>query len=197
MTFFSKNKWLWFTVILAFVLGSNLLIYRLESIGPFPMGIALGTLFYFIITVSLLVYFFIIRKCYSIKYILPVMIAGYGAAVLIIPHGLLSTYFFVKYILLAGEVAFFLLELYVVCKLVAKLPKINKSFRTDESQIPTFPFRMKQAWDQHFQPSRVQDVFFSDMTMVYFSLFSWRKKSAKPIFVSMNHRNSFMHLLLK
>jgi hypothetical protein len=29
--FFFQNKWPWFTVILAFVIGSNLLIYRLEG----------------------------------------------------------------------------------------------------------------------------------------------------------------------
>jgi membrane protein YdbS with pleckstrin-like domain len=176
MITFSKNKWLWFCVVLALVICSNLLIYRLESLGPLPTGIALGTLFDFIITIPVLVYFFIVRKRYSLKYILPVMIAGYGAAVLVIPHRLLSAYSFVKYILLAGEAAFFLLELYVVYKLIAKLPKIFKSFRTDESQIPTFPFRMKQARDQHLQPTRVQEVFFSDMTMVYYSLFSWRKR---------------------
>lgn len=174
-----KNKWFWFSLILALVIASNVLIYRLESLGPLPTGIALGSLFDFIITIPLLVYFFIIRKRYSLKYILPVMIAGYVAAVLIIPHGLLSAYSFVKYILLAGEAAFFLLELYVVFKLFAKLPKIIKSYRTNESEIPTFPYRMKQAWDQHLKRSRVQDFFFSDMIMFYYSLFSWRKK---PVF---------------
>lgn len=85
----SKNKWLWFTVILSLVIGSNLLIYRLESIGPLPTGMALGSLFDFIITIPLLVYFFIIRKRYSLKYLLPVMLLGYGVGVLVIPHHLI------------------------------------------------------------------------------------------------------------
>ncbi|WP_251026949.1 hypothetical protein [Bacillus sp. ISL-46] len=153
----SKNKWLWFTVVLS-----------------------LGSLFDFIITIPLLVYFFILRKRYSLKYILPVMIAGYGAAVLIIPHGLLSAYPFVKYILFTGEAAFFLLELYVVIKLFTSFPKIIKSYRKNESKIPTFPYRMKQAWEQHLQPSPVREIFFSDMTIYYFSLFSWRKKPMIP-----------------
>ncbi|MEH7374305.1 hypothetical protein [Neobacillus drentensis] len=176
----SKNKWIWFTVVLSFVIGSNLLIYRLESLATLPTGIALGSLFDFILTIPLLVYFFILRKRYSLKYILPVMIAGYGAAVLIIPHGLLSAYSFVKYILLVGEAAFFLLELYFVINFIAKIPAIIKSYRTNASEIPTFPYRMKQAWDQHLPPSRVQEICFSDMTMYYYSLFSWRKKTMLP-----------------
>ncbi|MBV7505260.1 hypothetical protein KW850_08325 [Bacillus sp. sid0103] len=176
----SKNKYLWFSNILTLVVGSNLLIYRLESLGPLPTGMALGTLFDCIITIPILVYFFILRKRYSLKYILPVMIAGYGAAVLIIPHGLLSAYSFVKYILFAGEGAFFLLELYVVFKLMATLPKIIRSYRTNEADIPAFPYRMKQAWKQHLKPSRVQEIFFTDMTMYYYSLFSWRKKPMLP-----------------
>ncbi|MEH7074298.1 hypothetical protein [Neobacillus drentensis] len=172
----SKNKWFWFSLLLALVISSNLLIYRLESLGPLPTGMVIGSLFDFIVTIPLLVYFFIIRKRYSLKYILPIMIAGYGAAVLIIPHGLLSAYSFVKYILFAGEAAFFLLEIYVVVKLFIKIPAIIKSYRKNYSEIPTFPYRMKQAWDQHLKPSRAQEFFFSDVTMFYYSLFSWRKK---------------------
>lgn len=102
----TNKKWFWFSFILALVVCSNFLIYRLESLGPIPTGMALGSLFDFIITIPLLVYFFIIRKRYSLKYLLPVMLLGYGGAVIVIPHHLLSAYSFVKYILLAGEVAF-------------------------------------------------------------------------------------------
>ncbi len=172
----SKNKWLWFSVLLALVIGSNFLVYRIDSLGPLPPGMALGTLFDFIITIPLLVYLFIIRKRFSLKYLLPVMLAGYGVSTLIIPNGLLSAYSFVKYILFAGEAAFILVELYVVFKLMSKFPMIIKSFHTHDSEIPTFPFRMKQAWNQHLKPSKVQEIFFSDLTMYYYSLFSWRKK---------------------
>jgi len=103
----SKIKWLWFGLLLSLVVSSNILIYRLKWEAPLPTGVVLGSLFDFLITIPLLVYFFIIRKRFSLKYLLPVMIAGYGAAVLIIPQGYLSGYSFVKYILFAGEGAFF------------------------------------------------------------------------------------------
>jgi len=172
----SKNKWLWFGLILSLVISSNILIYRLEWEAPLPTGVVLGSLFDFLITIPLLVYFFIIRKRLSLKYLLPVMIAGYGAAVLIIPQGYLSGYSFVKYILFAGEGAFFLMELYVVYKLMVKIPAIIKSFRANVTETLTFQNRMEQAWGQHMESSRMRDIFFSEMTMYYYSLFSWRKK---------------------
>jgi len=172
----SKNKWLWFGLLLSLVISSNILIYRLEWAAPLPTGMALGSLFDFVITIPVLVYLFIIRKRYSLKYLLPVMIAGYGAAVLIIPQGYLSGYSFVKYILFAGEGAFLLIELYVVYKLMVKIPVIIKSFRMNVTEAPTFQNRMEHAWGQHMESSRMRDIFFSEMTMYYYSMFSWRKK---------------------
>ncbi|EKN66502.1 hypothetical protein BABA_15372 [Neobacillus bataviensis LMG 21833] len=175
-----KKKWLWFGLLFTLVIGSNVLVYQAEWAGPLPSGMALGSLFDFMITIPVLVYLFIIRKRYSLKYVLPVMIAGYGAAILIIPQGYLSGYSFVKYILFAGEGAFFLFELYVILKLLAKIPAIIKSYRRNATVVaaenPTFQHRMEQAWNQHMKPSRMRDIFFSEMTMYYYSLFSWRQK---------------------
>ncbi|MBO0961002.1 hypothetical protein J1P26_14975 [Neobacillus sp. MM2021_6] len=175
-----KNKWLLFGLLLTLVMGSNVLVYHAEWAGSPPPGMALGSLFDFIITVPLLVYVFIIRKRYSLKYVLPVMIAGYGAAGLIIPKIYLLGFSFVKYILFAGEGAFLVVELYVIFKLLVKIPAIIRSYRTTEiaaaTENPTFQHRMEQAWNQQMRPTRVRDIFFSEMTMVYYSIFSWRKK---------------------
>ena len=178
MLTYPKNKWLWFGLLLTLVVGSNVLVYHAEWAGPPPPGMALGSLFDFIITVPVLVYLFIIRKRYSLKYVLPVMIAGYGAAVLIIPQSDLSGYSFVKYILFAGEGAFFLIELYVISKLLVKIPAIIKSYHTNTTakKLSTFEIRMEQAWNQHLKPSRMREIFFSEITMYYYSLFSWGKK---------------------
>ncbi|MFK9091476.1 hypothetical protein [Bacillus salipaludis] len=171
-----KKKWLWFGLLLSLVIGSNVMVYRVEWEAPLPSGMALGSLFDFMITIPLLVYIFIIRKRYSLKYVLPVMIAGYGAAMLIIPQGYLAGYSFVKYILFAGEGAFLLIELYVIYKLMVKIPAMIKSYRAAVTENPTLHHRMAAAWDQHMEPTRMRDIFFSEMTMYYYSLFSWRKK---------------------
>ena len=110
----SKTKWVWFSFLISLVISSNMFIYRTDIIKPIPSEVVLGSLFDFIITIPLITYFFMIRKRFSIKYLLLVAIAGYGLASLIIPKGLLSSYSFVKYILFACEGAFILVELYLV-----------------------------------------------------------------------------------
>ncbi|WP_141433901.1 hypothetical protein [Bacillus sp. 03113] len=172
-----KTKWLWFSFLLALVVSSNVLIYRLDMMQPLPKEVALGTLFDFILVVPLITYFFIIRKRYSLKYLLPVVLAGYGCAWLIMPQGLLSSYSFVKYILFACEGAFLLIEFYLGFKLITKFPAIIKKFRTNLTEIPTFQHRLEQTLSYHFKSSRVLDIIASDMTMFYYSLFSWSKTS--------------------
>ena len=134
----SKTKWVWFSFLLTLVISSNVLIYRTDIIKSIPSEVVIGSLFDFIITIPLIVYFFIIRKRYSIKLLLLVAIAGYGLASLIIPKGLLSSYSFVKYILFACEGVFSILELYIIYKLMRKLPSIIKNYRHNETEIPIF-----------------------------------------------------------
>jgi membrane protein YdbS with pleckstrin-like domain len=165
----------WFIALLSLVISSNILLYRLEMMQPLPNEIALGTLFDFLFIIPLLTYFFIIRKCYSLKYLVLVVFAGYGSALMIIPQGYLGSYSFVKYILIAGEGAFILLELYLVFKLVTKLPAILKYYKTKESNIPAFPYRMEQALTHYVKPNRFIEIVSSEITMFYYSFFSWRK----------------------
>lgn len=176
MVTLARNRWIWFFVLLTLVITSNFTVYRMDSLAPVPAGVAIGSLFDFLVTIPLMVYFFIIRKRYPLRYLLPVMLAGYGAACLIIPNGLLTDYSFVKYILAAGEAAFFLGEVFVIYKIAMKIPKIIKSYRLNEAEIPAFSYQMQQAWAQHFPESRLQEILLSDFTIYYYSLFSWRKK---------------------
>ena len=172
----SKMKWMWFSFLLALVICSNVLIYCTDIIKTIPSEVVLGSLFDFIITIPLIAYFFIFRKRYSIKYLLLVAIVGYGAATLIIPKSLLSSYSFIKYILFACEGTFILLELYIVFKLMKKLPAIIKKYRTNSIEIPTFPYRIEQVLAHHLKQSRFLDIILSELSMFYYSLFSWRKK---------------------
>jgi len=180
MLSFSKKKWIWFSFLLVLVLSANVFIYRTDIIKPIPSEVVLGSLFDFIITIPLIVYFFIIRKRYSIKYLLLIAIAGYGLASLIIPKGLLSSYSFVKYILFACEGVFIILELYIIYKLMTKIPSIIKNYRSNETEIPTFQYRMEQIITQHLKPSRVLDMISSEISIFYYSIYSWRKK---PLFI--------------
>lgn len=172
----SKRKWAWFCLLVALVISSNFIIYRLTILQPIPKEVALGTLMDCIIILPLLAYFFIIRKRFSIKYLLLISIVGYGIASLIIPQGLLSSYSFVKYIVFAGEGAFILLELYIIYKFITKLPSIIRSLRTNETNIPNFQSQLAHTIHQHFKLKRLSNFLSFDITLFYYSLFSWRKK---------------------
>jgi membrane protein YdbS with pleckstrin-like domain len=176
MSIVQNRKLIWFFGLLTLIIGSNFLLYRLEIMQPLPHDIAVATLLDFMIIIPLITYFFIIRKRYSLKYLLLVGFAGYGAAILIIPQGYLGSYSFVRYILLAGEGAFFLLELYIVFKLVTKLPAIFKHYKQRQSDIPAFPHRMEQVLTHHVKPNRFIEIVSSEMSMFYYGFFSWRKK---------------------
>lgn len=176
MTVARISKKLWFIALLTLVIASNILLYRLEMVQPLPNEIALATLFDFMIIIPLITYFFIIKKRYPLKNILLVVFAGYGAALLVIPQGYLASYSFVRYLLFAGEGAFFLLELYILFKLITKLPAIFMYYEKKESSIQAFPFRMERALTHYVKSNRFIEIVSSEITLLYYSFFSWRKK---------------------
>lgn len=177
MSIISKRNLIIFSFLLFFIIASNTILYRVPIAQPLPDGIALATLFDCMIIIPLITYLFILRKRYSLKYILPVALAGYGVALLIVPNGLMSSYSFIKYILFAGEGAFILLELFVVYKIVAKFPSIIKGLKLDKStEIPAFSYRFEIELKRKLKPSRFLDVITSELTMFYYSFITWNKK---------------------
>lgn len=190
MVALSKTRWMWFISLLTLVVGSNILLYQLDMMQPLSKEVALGSLVDFLIVVPLITYFFIIRKRYSLKYLLLVLLAGYGTAWLIIPQGYLASYSFVKYILFAGEGALFLLESYIVFKLMTKMPAIIKFYQSNSVEFSTFPYRLEQAFTRYLKPNRFLEIISSEITMFYYSLFSWRKKPLQSGLVFTSHKKT-------
>ncbi|MBP0726932.1 hypothetical protein J5Y03_17375 [Bacillus sp. RG28] len=177
----SRTKWMWFYLLLTLVVSSNILIYQLTIMQPLPNQVALGTLFDFIITIPLLTYFFIIRKRYSWKYLLSIAFLGYGAAYLIIPHNMLTSFHNTSYIPVFFEGVFLFIELYIGYKLIRKLPAIIRNFNNNYPNTSTFQERLEEALMLHLKPSRTIDIISSEITMLYYSLFSWRKKQVSVL----------------
>jgi len=177
----SRTKWIWFCLLLTLVVSSNILIYQLNIMQPLPNQVALGTLFDFIITIPLLTYFFIFRKRYSWKYVMYAALLGYGAAYLIIPHKMLTSYHNTSYIPIFLEGSFIFIELYIGYKLIRKLPAIIRTFNNIFSNTSTFQVRLEEALSLHLKPSRTLDIISSEITMLYYSLFSWRKKQVSVL----------------
>jgi|GEM_PF-705829 len=178
MTALTKNKRLAFILLAALIASANFFIYRLSFLSDVPQQVVIGSLIDFVIVIPLLFYVFFLRKRYSIKYALVAAAAGYGAAVLIIPGESLSHYSDVKYIVLAAEAAFISIELLLIGKLLVRLPAVISHYRSDSSPDGAFQYRLLRAMQANMKPSRLLDVIASEISLIHYSLFSWKSRPA-------------------
>ncbi|MDG4656326.1 hypothetical protein P6P90_03175 [Ectobacillus antri] len=190
----SIKKLCWFAAFTVLIVSSNILVYQLEALQPVTPAVAVGSLLDFIVVIPLLTYFFVIRKRYSLKYIPLVAIVGYGIAHLIIPAHHLTSYSFLRYILFAGEGAFLLVELYILYKIITKIPRVIRSFKSQTNTL-TFEQRLESSSAAHLKSSRILDVYYAELAMVYYSLFSWRKAvSPAPLQFTYHQKTSMIAL---
>ncbi|HHT7190902.1 TPA: hypothetical protein ACTZ5N_004367, partial [Bacillus cereus] len=92
--------------LISLIMLSNYLLYALPIVPAAPKEVVLGSLLDCMFVIPVITYFCIIRKRYSLTYILPVIMAGYLFAKFIIPSDYLQTFSYVSYIIVAGEIAF-------------------------------------------------------------------------------------------
>ncbi|MDP7978080.1 hypothetical protein [Bacillus multifaciens] len=172
----SKKRWLIWFAITSLIILSNILLYALPIMSPLPNRVVLASLFDFILTIPIVTYILIIRRRYSLKYIFPVILAGYVAARFIIPNPYFESYSFVTYIVVAGEIAFLCLELYLFYKIARKLPAIVRAYKKYKLTYPSFSYAIERAvYDSVFESVAV-NVLLSECKLFYYALFSWRKK---------------------
>lgn len=170
-----KRLVIWFAITSLIIL-SNILVYALPIMSPLPNRVALGSLFDFIITIPIVTYIIIIRKRFSLKYIFPVILAGYVVAKFIIPDPYFESYPFITYLLVAGEVAFLCLELYLFYKIARKLPAIIRSYKKYRNAYLSFSYAIEKAVYHSVSKSAGVNVLLSECKLFYYALFSWRKK---------------------
>ncbi|WP_456274440.1 hypothetical protein [Bacillus sp. AK031] len=170
-----RKRSLLFCVLTALVLITNFSVYRLEDV---PMNMAYGSIIDLMIIIPLMAYFFIIRRHYSVKMLSIVIAAGYGAAWLIIPNEHLSSLPFFKYLIITAEGAFLLFELYIAFKLVKMVPKVfayTKNLKYETQDF--FPHRLEAAIQQNMKAPLAIQIYLTELSLFYYSLFSWKKKS--------------------
>jgi hypothetical protein len=170
-----RNLVLWVSLTTIVALA-NYALYRLPIYNPIPNGVVLGSLFDFLIVIPLITYFLIIRKRYSLKHMGLAIIAGYGAAYLIIPNAQIQQYAFVPYIILISEGLFILLELYIFYKILTKLPKLIREYKNLSQENSLFLYNLRMSLDKNLLNQKVLQVFLSEFAIFYYSLFSWTKK---------------------
>lgn len=176
--------------LIALIVISNYLAYTLPIVPAVPKEMVLGSLFDFLIVIPVITYFFIIRKRYSLTYIFPVVIAGYIAARFIIPSDYLQSFSFVSYILVAGEIVFIGLELFILYKTARALPKIIRCYKQYKNEYPSFSFAIDKAFDNTFTRNTVVNVIVTECKLFYYALFSWRTKMPESQHVFSYHKKT-------
>lgn len=172
----SKKRWMTWIGITSLIAISNYLAYTVPAMKPIPKEMVLGSLLDFMLVIPIVTYFLIIRKRYSLKYILPVVVAGYVVARFIIPSEYLQSYAFLTYVVIAGEIGFVCLELYILYKVARKLPTIIRFYKQYKNQSSSFSYAIEKAVDQSLSRNTAVNILLSECKLFYYALFSWRKK---------------------
>lgn len=165
-----------FLGLISFILISNFSIYRLPFMQPLPNGAVLGSIFDLMLMIPLLTYFFVIRKRYSLKYIGLVILAGYAAAYFIIPNYHLQKFPFIHYVVVISEGSLVLLEVYILYKVISKLPSLIQEYRNVSQGNSFFQYNLRNAIENHLKNMPKFHVLLTELSIFYYALFSWRAK---------------------
>jgi hypothetical protein len=166
-------KWTPFFLLVALVIGSNIILYKVPVFQPVSAVVLIGSIIDFLIVLPLLTYFFVIRKRYSWKVTVLAVLAGYGIATFIIPDLLLKKVSFIPQVLFLLEAGFLVIELYLFITVLRKIKRVRTTFYGLPADSP-FLLKIKQAFNVHFSKTRMLETVISEITMIYYALFSWR-----------------------
>ena len=170
-----RRKGIWFGLI-SFILLSNYVLYALPIVPAAPKEVVLGSLLDCMFVIPVITYFFIIRKRYSLTYLFPVVIAGYIFARFIIPSDYLQAFSYISYIIIAGEIAFVCLELFLLYKIVRMLPNIVKRYKEYKREYFSFSYAIDAAFDATMKRNKLIDIIVTECKLIYYAFLSWREK---------------------
>ncbi|MCQ6342864.1 hypothetical protein NPM06_25190 [Bacillus cereus] len=189
VTLSRRRKGIWIGLV-SLIMLSNYLLYALPIVPAAPKEVVLGSLLDCMFVIPIITYFFIIRKRYSLTYIVPVVIAGYIFARFIIPSDYLQDFSYVSYIIIAGEIAFVCLELFILYKIVRKLPTIIKKYKEYKSEYSSFSYAIDAAFDATMKRNKLIDIIVTECKLIYYAFLSWREKVPEGEYVYSYHKKT-------
>ncbi|MCC2458074.1 hypothetical protein [Bacillus cereus] len=189
VTLSRRRKGIWIGLV-SLIMLSNYLLYALPIVPVAPKEVVLGSLLDCLFVIPIITYFFIIRKRYSLTYIVPVVIAGYIFARFIIPSDYLQDFSYVSYIIIAGEIAFVCLELFLLYKIVRKLPTIIKKYKEYKSEYSSFSYAIDAAFDATMKRNKLIDIIVMECKLIYYAFLSWREKVPEGEYVYSYHKKT-------
>ncbi|HEF1903773.1 TPA: hypothetical protein R9Y97_003089 [Bacillus cereus] len=189
VTLSRRRKGIWIGLV-SLIMLSNYLLYALPIVPAAPKEVVLGSLLDCMFVIPIITYFFIIRKRYSLTYIVPVVIAGYIFARFIIPSDYLQDFSYVSYIIVAGEIAFVCLELFLLYKIVRKLPTIIKKYKEYKSEYSSFSYAIDAAFDATMKRNKLIDIIVTECKLIYYAFLSWREKVPEGEYIYSYHKKT-------
>jgi hypothetical protein len=177
----SRSKWMIYSFLVLLILVCNYTLYHQTLFYPLDEKLVIASLIDFILVIPILTYFIIIRKRYSLKVIGLPLLGGYAAAYLIIPDDLLQSFSQLSWIILAIEGLFISVEVLLLYKVVMKLPKLKKEFTRITGLGVYFPESINQTLESVIKNNTLRNIWTTELSIYYFSLFSYRKKVGSQI----------------
>lgn len=177
MSIIFKKKQLLYLTLLAMVLISNILINQHPFFQPLPKEVVLGSVFDFLVTIPLLIYFIFLHKKHSLKYIFPVILASYFLATFIISSERLQQFSFTKWFIFGTEGIFILVEIHIIFRVIKKLPQLMATWREIRPREPYFMKAFQVTCQQVLgEKNKLMNLLSFDLSILYYSLLSWKKK---------------------
>ncbi|MCA1060634.1 hypothetical protein LCL96_16990 [Rossellomorea aquimaris] len=185
-----NSKWsLWALALLTLVLISNVLLYQplVQQVLAIKLesGVVLGSLVDLVIISPALAYAaFKVSKKQAVGFV----VFGLVMARVIIPEEFFAPYTLLLYFGISSEALFFLAELGLIFLLLKRIPVIRAEMRSTRTG-PIFSFL--PAVERKVSRLPLIRIVASEILMVYYAIFSWRKKApTHKRVVTMHHKTS-------
>ncbi len=195
---YRKNKYANMAVALLFlVLSSNFLIYQSTVLNFFSIqlntGAVVGSLIDLAIIVPLLM--FVAFKL-SIKQTIGIMVAGLVIARLLIPNALFTPFTGILYAGITIEILLIVAEIALIFLVIWKIPKIRLQMKQMNEKAL---YSLLPAVEKVVTKNILIRVLMSELLMLYYAFFTWKKKAPQHEgVVTMHKKNSAVafHLML-
>jgi hypothetical protein len=184
----SKYKWAIYLFLLLLILSANYSLYHFPIFVPLDAKIVIASLIDFILVIPVLTYFFIIRRKHSLKTIVIPILGGFAAAYFIIPQELLQSYSQLTWLIIAIEAMILALEIFLLYKIVSKLPTLIKEFKNRSNEGLYFYENITITLDSIMPNSAMKKIMTTELSIYFYSLFSYRKKA-----ISLSNVNTFTY----
>ncbi|MCA1032022.1 hypothetical protein LCL95_13385 [Bacillus timonensis] len=166
----------YFAVIALLIISSNLLLMKLDKMGPVTNGLAMVTVIDLTVFLPFFFYLFIVRNRYSPISVLPVIFSGFWLAYFIVPHEHFAYFTHIKYGIYGLEALFVAAEILIFILILKKAKTLHKTYTSYKKTEPYFPIRIRKAIIDTFGPTKVARLWVTDLSIFYYGLFTWRKK---------------------